>query len=93
MFGSATNSFGPRMAKVTWPVWLVSNILLVSYTGYRGEWGLLLMNAFNLATSLNGLARSWVNCWGVPSSPFSSLEPGGSPAPNTTPPAEVADAT
>lgn len=57
MIGAVTNSFGDRLARVTWPIWLASNLFLVIYTGIRHEWGLFTMQSFYLVTTANGIRR------------------------------------
>jgi len=63
MIGSATNSYGARFARITWPGWFASNLLLLAYTGYKGEWGMFAMNLFNLCTTVNGLTRQLILPW------------------------------
>lgn len=55
MIGAVANSFGIRWARVTWPSWTVSAVLLIACTGLRHEWGIFSMQCFYLLTTLNGL--------------------------------------
>ncbi|MBN3760910.1 hypothetical protein [Burkholderia sp. Ac-20365] len=57
MLGALSNSFGERFGRMTFSVWVVSNVLLVAYTSFRAEWGLAAMQSFYLLTSLIGLRR------------------------------------
>lgn len=59
MIGAAANSCGARWARVTWPMWLLSNFLLIACTGVRHEWGICAMQGFYLFTTLNGLRRTF----------------------------------
>lgn len=55
MLGAVANSY--QRHRLTWPVWLLSNVLLLGCSIYRGELGLSLMWVFYTCTSLIGLYR------------------------------------
>jgi len=62
--GAVTNSLGGRLLRMTWPLWLVSNVLGIVVLWRLHAYGLLTQQLFYLATTLIGGFRAfWPEQW------------------------------
>ena len=62
--GAITNSIGGRLLRLTWPVWLVSNITGILVLRHLGAHGLLVQQGFYLSTTLiGGFRHFFPNAW------------------------------
>ena len=62
--GALTNSLGGRLLRITWPLWLISNVLGIIVLLRLHAFGLLTQQLFYLATTIIGGFRAfWPERW------------------------------
>lgn len=57
--GAVTNSLGGRLLRLTWPVWLLSNVLAIAVLWRLGAHGFLAQQSFYCLTTLVGGFREF----------------------------------
>lgn len=57
--GAVTNSIGGRLLRITWPIWLLSNVLGICALWHMGAHGFLAQQSFYLFTTLLGGFRQF----------------------------------
>lgn len=55
--GALLLSLNNRYSALAWPLWAVSNVLLIVFAFNVGAWGLMSMQGIFLVISLNGMLR------------------------------------
>jgi hypothetical protein len=68
--GALTNSLGGRLLRLTWPIWLCSNLLAIAALWRMNAYGFLAQQTFYLLTSLLGgfrefCPRQWRSFYGA----------------------------
>jgi hypothetical protein len=58
--GAMTNSVGGRFLRLTWPIWLASNLLGILALRRLGAHGLLVQQAFYCGTTIIGGVREFL---------------------------------
>lgn len=62
--GAVTNSLGGRLLRLTWPVWLLSNVLAIAALWRLGAHGFLAQQSFYCVTTLvGGFREFWPRQW------------------------------
>ena len=59
ILGAITNSIGGRLLHLTWPVWLLSNVLGIAALWHLNAHGFLVQQSFYLGTTLLGGFRQF----------------------------------
>jgi hypothetical protein len=57
--GAITNSVGGSFLRLTWPIWLASNVLGICVLRHMGAHGFLVQQTFYLSTTLVGGFRQF----------------------------------
>ncbi len=66
IFGAITNSVGGRLLRLTWPVWLLSNVLGIAALWHLDARGFLAQQSFYLGTTLiGGFRQFFPRQWGA----------------------------
>ncbi|SEI14697.1 hypothetical protein SAMN05192544_102591 [Paraburkholderia hospita] len=60
MLGAITNSVGGRLLRLTWPIWLMSNVLGIAALWHLHAHGFLAQQSFYLGTTLIGGFRQFL---------------------------------
>jgi hypothetical protein len=55
--GALVMSMNRGWSWYAWPLWILSNLLLIMPTAYSKHWGLVVMQVAFLAINVNGLLR------------------------------------
>lgn len=66
ILGAITNSVGGRLLRLTWPVWLLSNVLGMAALWHLNAHGFLAQQSFYLVTTLiGGFRQFFPRQWGA----------------------------